>query len=261
MTLSIFSTALFLCSCEKNDIIADVSDPQGFTSNVFFSPLTPVAFADTEVECEIEYWSLGDEFQELSLLQRVIALEEYEVQLTDVDYVYIAEISSDDALGEDEDPVRDEVRTFQHDFTNWVPDKTAYVLKFDYYVEPSLAKAILTEDNTAISDLTQEMSELAVADFYDDLSRNLDKSELQIILVDVHAVATQNELNGYYDAADNLTSDGRSSVISKLQQIGLNTLIGAEYELEKSNLVVLNFQIINGYDEESISTSRSFNVN
>lgn len=251
----LFLAGAFL-SCEVNDPLKELSDPQGFTAAVYFSPISPVTAAGAEIPCNIQYWTLGDEFGEMQLLQRTTTLEVYTIQLADVSYQYSSEISEDAS-----DLEKEVVEAFDHDFTNWVPHKNAYVLNFDYYVEPDLAKRTYTDNITTKEEFETLMSPAALANFYTRLTAGLTKDQLETLLVDTHGVVTKSQLDAYYDAEGLLTENGQSEVEETLQSVGAGNLIGDDYQLIQSNSIILNFRIVNGFGEEAESVSRYINVN
>ena len=242
--------AVLLSSCETNDPLKDLSTPGKQAPNVYFLPIDPIADANSEIPCEIEYWTAGDEIKSQSLWDKIYLTEDFEIKLKDVDYTYK---NSFDTLFRDKQMYKE----YDFDFTDWTPDKNAYVFKTKYLVDGAFAKKTYKQNNTGKEAFVKLFSNQTIKLFYTTLIIN--KTVLKNIVVDNFAVVTLEKFNSWYDK-NGLTNDGLDTAFGELSKIGLNNLIGDKYKKIETYKVYLSFKITNGFDEENESSSRSFKV-
>ncbi len=237
-------------SCETNDPLKELSTLGKQAPNVYFLPIDPSANANSEIECQIEYWTVGNEVKSQSLWNKIYLSEEFEIKLKDVDYTYK---NSFDTLYRDKELYKE----YDFDFTDWTPDKNAYVFKTKYFVDGKFAKKTYKQNDTDKESFTELFSEKTLELFYNSLIGN--KSVLKSILVDNTSSVNIETFDSWYDT-NGITNDGLSSAYQTLSKIKLTDLIGDKYKKIESYKIYLNFKIINGFDEENESSYRSFKV-
>ncbi len=242
--------AFLLTSCETNDPLRDLSTLGKQAPNVYFLPIDPVADANSEIQCEIEYWTVGDDIRNQSLWDKVYLTEDFEIELKNVDYTFK---NSFDTLYRDKEMYKE----YEFDFTDWTPDKNAYIFKAKYLVGGAFAKKTYKQNNTSIESFVQLFSDKTVKLFYYSLITN--KSVLKEIVVDNNATVNDETFNSWYDT-NGMTSEGYNAAFAALSQIGLKNLIGNKYKKTETYKIYLSFKITNGFDEENESSSRSFKV-
>lgn len=239
--------------CEKNDPIEELSETGNFAANVYFVPISPIAFVGTAVETEVEYWSQGDDFLSIDFLHSIFLVDNLKLDLKDVSYSYKFE--------DTRDKVEKEVyKSLQHKFTNFVPEKNAYVIRPKYEIPQEFKKITFKKNNTSLTALNASIPDEAREDFFDVIASGLSKSQLQVLLVDVHEVITQATFDSYYQE-NSLTENGKANVVSGLETIGIPALIKDNFVYEVSHRIALSFRIVNILEEESESAVRAFNVN
>ncbi|MGK7391369.1 MAG: hypothetical protein ACNS60_13520 [Candidatus Cyclobacteriaceae bacterium M2_1C_046] len=239
--------------CEKNDPIEELSETGNFAANIYFVPLSPIAFVGTDIETEVEYWSKGDDFLSIDFLHSIFLLDQLKLELKDVNYSYQYE--------DTRDKVEEEVyRSLQHNFTNFVPAKNAYVIRPTYEIPQEYKKITYKKNNSSLTVLNSSIPDEAKEDFFEVISTGLSKSQLQLLLVEVHQIVTQATFDSYYQE-NNLTESGKASIESHLMSIGIPALVKDNFSYEVSHRIALSFRIVNIFEEVSESTTRAFNVN
>ncbi len=122
----LFFIGISFIGCENNDPLKDLSNLGQQVPNIYFIPIDPIADASSDLQCEIEYWTVGNEIKSQSLWDKIYLTEEYEISIKDVPYTYK---NSFDTLQRDKEMYKE----YDFDFTDWTPDKNAYVFKTKYF--------------------------------------------------------------------------------------------------------------------------------
>jgi len=240
----------FLSACETNDPLKELSILGKQVPNVYFLPIDPISNPNSEIQCEIEYWTVGDEIKSQSLWDKIYLTEDFEITLKDVNYTYK---NSFDTLFRDKEIYKE----YDFDFTDWSPDKNAYVFKTKYFVDGIFSKKTYKHNNTNKQDFSKLFSDETLKLFFTTLITN--KSVLKNILVDNNANVSIETFNSWYDK-NVITKDGFNAAFSQLSKIGVENLIGDKYKKVETYKIYLSFKITNGFDEENESSSRSFKV-
>ena len=249
----LFATSLFLFSCDANDPIEELSETGEFAPNIYFVPISPIAFVNTTIEGEVEYWTEGDDITNIDFLHTIYLLDNVKLDLKDVTYSYRYEGTRD--------KVEEEVyQSITHKFTNFVPAKSAYVIKPTYDVPAEFKKITYAKNNTSLTVLNAAINEEIKEDFFTKIASGLSKDQLHTLLVDVNEVVTETTFETYFLDND-LTEKGLADVITHLKGIGIPSLVKDNFSYEVAHRVVLSFRIENGYGAVAESVARGFNVN
>lgn len=251
LILGILTSVMF--ACEENDTLEELGTSGNFAANIYFVPIEPIAFTESTFDTEVEYWSVGDEFETITMLQNVAVNDRLEFRLADASYTYRYEDTREVSEGE-------EIRTLQHRFTDYVPQKNAYVISPSYEVPRDFRKVTFNRNTASKSGMVGALPEEIPADFYLEIATNLSQQQLREILVNIHQVIDENTLQSYYTDG-NLSNESLPQLVQKLNEIGIANLIADNYSYEQIYRVSLYFRIVNGLGEEAISGTRSFNVN
>ncbi len=251
LLISLFAVGFL--ACEENDTLKELGTRGNYAANIYFVPIEPIAFAGASFNTEVEYWSVGDEFETITMLQNVGVSDRLEFRLADISYTYRYNANRD--VREDE-----VIRTQQHRFTDYVPQKNAYVIRPTYEVPGDFRKVTFNRNSASKNGMIAALPEEIPADFYRELATNLSQQQLREILVSVHQVTDETTFQSYYTEG-NLTNDSLPLVVQKLNEIGIASLISDNFSYEQIYRVSLFFRIVNGLGEEATSGFRSFNVN
>lgn len=249
LLLIIFSISII--GCESNDPLKDISTLGLQAPNIYFVPIEPLADPDSEIPIEIEYWTVGNEIASQSLWDRIYLTEEFDISIKDVQYTYKNTL---DTLLRD----KEIYKQYDFDFTDWTPDKKAYVFKTNYFVDGNYAKKTFTQTDTDKDTFASLISDKALDKIHASLLNN--KTLLKSILVDNNLIVNLDEFNNWYDAKGSLTTTGFQDAKNALSSINTVDLIGDKYKKTETYKIYLNFRITNGNGEENESSSRSFKV-
>ncbi len=254
--LNISIACSFFClllSCDRNDVIDELSSPGVFTPNVYFLPIDPIAPAGATIATEVEYWSEDDDFVSIKMLQSVFLDDKISFNLSATNYAY--------AYENRRDKVEEEVvSTIPHNFNAFVPAKNSYVITPAYQVPTDFRRVTRSSTNSSIAELQSTLPPEALEDFYDEIATNLSKTQLQTILVDVDSVITLATFETYFEGS-NFNAEGKEKTITNLKSIGLQGLIKPDFKYELSHRVALYFSIENGLGGINTSIARAFTVN
>lgn len=245
------SLSFFVLSCEINDPIKDQSNLGQQAANIYFTPIQPIADANSEIDCEIEYWTVGNKITSQSLWDKIYLTEEYEISIKDIQYTFK---NSFDTLFRE----KQKYKEYDFDFTDWTPDKNAYVFKTKYLVDGVYTKKTYKQNDTEKNTFASLISDNALESIYFSLINN--KSLLKSILVDNSSLVTLDTFYSWYDDKGKLTPEGNNTAKTKLKSINIKDLIGDKYKKIESYLILLSFKVTNGNNEENESRSRSFKV-
>lgn len=240
---------LVLNSCETNDPLKDLSTLGKQNANIYFLPIDPIADAGSEIVCEIEYWTVGNEIKNQSLWHKIYLTEEYEIKINNASYTYK---NSFDTLQID----REIYKEYDFDFTDWNPELNAYRFKTKYLVNPEYKKKTYKKSNTSKSEFAALISDKAKENIFNSIINN--KSVLKSVLVDSNNIPLET-FNSWFDTKG-LTAEGKNNALTSLSNVNINNLIGDNYKKIESYKIYLSFKITNGFDEENESSSRSFKV-
>jgi hypothetical protein len=241
---------IVIIGCESNDPLRDLSVLGKQVANIYFIPIEPIADANSEVDCEIEYWTVGNEIKSQSLWDKIYLTEEFDFELKDINYTYK---NTFDTLQSDYEMYKE----YDFDFTDWSPDKNAYVFKTKYLVDGGYAKKTYKQSDTDKETFAGLFSVEVLEKFHSSLINN--KSILKNILVDNNAKVSIDIFNSWYNA-NGMTDEGLLAAKNYLLEINIADLIGDKYKKIESYKIYLRFKITNGFDEENESSSRSFKV-
>ena len=249
LLLIIFGISII--GCESNDPIIDLSTLGQQAPNIYFVPIDPIADPDSDVLCEIEYWSVGNEFTSQSLWDIIYLTEEFDISIKDVQYTYKNTL---DTLLRDEEIYEE----YDFDFTDWTPDRKAYVFTTNYFVDGNYAKKTFTQTDTDKETFASLISDEALDKIHASLLNN--KSLLKSILVDNNSIVNLDDFNNWYDVKGSLTTTGQQDAKNALSSMNTVDLIGDKYKKLETYKIYLNFRITNGNGEENESSYRSFKV-
>ena len=127
-----------------------------------------------------------------------------------------------------------------------------------YQVSPNYDQVTLNSSDISINDFVAQVPEGFLDDMYTYYSTNLTRTTLNDLMID-NGVMTQTEFDSHYAESGFLTADGKTAIISGLQQIGAETLLGNGFEIGNEYTVTVAFRAING-TEKSNESRRSFVV-
>jgi hypothetical protein len=261
VTLWIFVIGLgaSLWSCQENDPLADLSKPGKFAPSILFLNLpATTANINTNMPCEVEYWSKDDEFQGLQMRKNVSILDNIRWELQDAIYEFRYEATTPiESLQEVP------VSNYSHNFVNYVPERNAYVIRPNFLVPSEYARITRTPANTTMAAFVGLLSEEVKELFFTEITIRLTKNQLRNILVTVHEVVSEETFETYYNEAGTaLTAAGREAVKGHLQSIGiLNLMKDTNYQNQTTHRVALFFTVTNGEGVTARSVARAFNVN
>jgi len=247
--LIIIFLGLILNSCETNDPLKDQSTLGKQNANIYFVPIDPFAEAGSEVGCEIEYWTVGNEIINQSLWDKIFITEDYEIKINNVAYTYK---NSFDTLQRDHYIYKE----YDFDFTDWTPDKNAYVFMTYYLVSQDYKKKTYKKNNTTKAEFAALISDKAKDNIFISILNN--KSVLKSVLVDNNNLPIDT-FNSWFDT-NGITEEGKQFAKIALANLNLENLIGDNYKKIESYKIYLNFKITNGFGEENESSVRSFKV-
>ncbi len=255
LILSVFIPGLLMLGCDANDPINDLSDPGGFASNILFQPLQVQNAPINEiVECEVEYWSKDGQFTGIEFLENIALVDNINLDLKDVTFNYRyeeGELVAEDQL----------VRNITHNFTSFVPTKSAFVIFPDYEVPAEYLRLRWNQGNSNPEQLEAAFDPELKEIFYAGITDGLNMNQLKTILVTVNETVDEATFEGYYDNGS-LTESGRTQVINGLTTIGIANLVNpSSYSYQIIHRVGLSFRITNGEGVATRSVFRSFNVN
>lgn len=253
--LSVFMSVILMIGCEENDPINELSDPGGFASSILFQPLqvqnSPI---NETVECEVEYWSRDGQFTGIEFLENITLVDNINLDLKDVSFNYryeAGELVEEDNL----------VRNITHNFTSFVPSKSAFVIKPGYEVPAEYLRLRWNNQNSNPQQLEAAFAPELKEIFYAGIASGLNKNQLKTILVTVNEIVDEPTFEGYYENGS-LTESGRSLVINGLTSIGIANLVNpSSYSYQIIHRVGLSFRITNAEGVPTRSVFRSFNVN
>jgi hypothetical protein len=250
--------ALFT-ACSENDPIADLSSPGKFAPSILFLNLPATTAAiNTQMPCEVEYWSKDDEFQGLQMRKNVSILDNIRWELKDATYEFRYE-----ATNPIENLQEVLVSNINHNFVNFVPERNAYVIRPNFTVPSEYARITRTPANTTMAAFVGLLSEEVKALFFTEIATRLTKNQLRNILVTVHEVVSEETFETYYNEAGTaLTAAGREAVKGHLQSIGVLSLMkDTNYQNQTTHRVALYFTVTNAEGVTARSVARGFNVN
>lgn len=243
--------SISIIGCETNDPLNDITTLGQQAPNIYFIPIDPIADPNADVLCEIEYWTVGNEIKSQSLWDRIYLTEEYDISIKDVQYTYKNTL---DTLLRDKEMYKE----YDFDFTDWTPDKNAYLFRTNYFVDGSYAKKSFSQSDTDKETFASLLSDQALDNIHASLLNN--KSLLKSILVDNNTIIDIDTFNQWYDVKGSLTPSGYEEAKNTLSNLNPINLIGDKYKKTETYKIYLNFRITNGNDEENESSSRSFKV-
>lgn len=205
--------------------------------------------AGLELDIEVQYWSLDDKIAYTGLWDSIAKTVTLEV---DVDEVKFSKTYESSAQGWKEH------KEYPFDFANWKPESNAYERKITYLIDP-----VYDQISQGDADITyQEFLALDTAkafedEAYDYYITKLSKSYFNDLMVD-KSLMSQQEFDALY-SGNSLTDAGKETILAKLKEIGLSTLVGKEYSAETKYAIVLAFRVINS-TTKSNEYRRSFRV-
>jgi len=248
--LLILSLGILLVGCETNDPLKDQSSLGNQNANVYFNPIDPIADSGSNIECEIEYWSVGDQVKSISLWDIIYLTEDYEISIKDASYTYK---NSFDTLQRDQKIYKE----YDFDFTDWNPEKNAYNFKTNYLVKLDYKKKTFKNNNTDKTNFVNLISDKAKGNLLTSIVNN--KAVLKSVLVDNIKSISLETFNSWYSTSG-LTADGLNAVTAAFNAINLEDIIGDKYKKTEAYKIYLSFKVTNGFDEENESSFRSFKV-
>ena len=247
----IFITGLFWVSCETNDPLKEMGTLGKQAANIYFVPLQPVAEAGTDIEYEVEYWTVGDEIKSQSLWDKIYLTEEYDIEIKNANYTYKNTI---DSVYRD----RTLYKEYDFDFTDWNPEKSAYDFKSTYHVDANFAKKTFKQNNTTKDKFLELISSQALQSIFNSLIKN--KSILRTLVIDNSNAVDEATFNSWYDNNGKITEQGKVAAKNTLLSLDADDLLGDRYKKTEAYKIYLRFKVINGFDEENESSSRGFKV-
>jgi hypothetical protein len=249
--LAIFS----LFSCEKYDLLKEITEAKEIRPNVYLSPLSPTAAPGAEINVTVQFWSVDDEFNYLGLWHTIDTSTLVQIDLHPATLSYTYEKTYAGKKMEAE-----EYKEYQFGYDDWSPDNNAYQREVKYLVDTKYKKVSQTQSNTTKVNFVALLPAGFETEFYTRLVNTLSKAKMQILIVDTHALLTQEVFDSKYDAEGKYLEGSADFFQSKLAEIGLINLIGTKYKYEKVHSIAVRFKVINGKNAEGVSSYRSFNV-
>lgn len=244
---------LLLSSCAKNDFLNDLGEVGDFTANIYFNPLSPLADAGQEIECEIEYWTVGDEFLEEQLLEEISTIEEVNIDFADADYSFKYEIDSVTTQ-------KQVYESFSFDFTNWNPDRNAYLVTPEYKIDAEYAKFSVNQNSQDAEDFVNNLSEEIVAALYDVLIDVLEEDGCRSLLVEKYQLLNETEFEASVVLDNQFSEEEQSFCKQQIETLDLHLLLGSKYKYTRSTGIALSYKITNGFGAEAESYQRYFTI-
>lgn len=250
----LIATVVLMTACEQNDPVANMGETMGEVPNVYLATLSPIAWADTDIELKIQYWSIENSFSELGLYETIdtAVVLNFKLNPASVDYTYEIEY-----WGRIQDDMQ--VTTEQHDIGKWVPAQNAYVLARVYTPATEHKLKKYTNRETDISSFEALMPDTLEQHLYIDLSNELDKIQLSTILVEQNAVMTTTTFDACFSGTSK-TETGLQTLQTKLKEVGFQNLVGGTYKLSVQHGIVLRFKAANTNGAWGSSYARYFNI-
>ena len=226
-----------LSSCEVNNILDELGESDGtIVANVYMETLAPKLPAGIDKNIRVQYWSLDNSFSYTGLWDSVAQTSKFNVKVDNVSY-------SDDFWKTFKGWT--EYQEYPFSLGNWKPDSSAYITSVNYAINLAYDKVTIGSGTISMSQFLNDAPETFEEDVYDYYTTSLKRATLNTLMIN-NAIMTQEVFDSHYAESGLLTSSGREAIRAGLAQIGLETLVGTNYNVDVEYNVALSFRVING---------------
>ncbi|PWJ43846.1 hypothetical protein [Sediminitomix flava] len=251
---------LFIClaiiglsSCEENDPVGELGAVNKQAPSIYLSPFQPVAKAGEMTTTEVSYWIKGERvYNGLHLWWKVDTEEAYELKISSISYSFKTSVFAEKTAYEI-------LSSYEYDFSDWDPESKTY------------RKEVGIDVPLSFKTYTQRPSQVATADFisvvpaevetamYEHLAVSATSANHKKLLVEVLAVATEEEVMQTFNEDGILTAEGKTWLINKYTTIGISTLIDS-YNYGKKHSITSKFEGISSFGVSNFSEESNINV-
>lgn len=237
--ISLFSLLILAClafSCEENNILNDLGTDLGSNvAGVYLEPGADKLQAGTTVTREVRFWSTVDEFDYVGLWEKIDLYTTYKVTVSGA-------VFRGSELQEIADWQEYEKGNFS--FADWVPSERAYVKEINYPISTAYDFVVNNSANTSFSAFKDAVPDGFEADLYSFCTYELSRTALNNIVLS-KGTMSQAQFDGLYGDNGFLTSEGRESLITELGNIGVESLVDGNYEIELEYEITLGYRVTN----------------
>lgn len=223
------------------------------TANIYFVPISPLADANSNLECEIEYWTLGDGTVNEQLLELVREIKSYEIDFQHIKYTF--EFDTDEVIVEER-----EYASYSFDFTNWNPDRNAYVVRPKYEVPAEYARISTSQSNTSKEEFIESFSDSLVNELYEKHLDLFSETIAQEVLVEGYEVDTPENFAFAVNFNGTVEEEERTYFENLLRDVEVNDLLGSKYKYTNTKRIGITYTVTNQLNEYAESVTRYFNV-
>ena len=176
----VFIMAIFsLFSCEKFDMLEDISSLNEIRPNVYLSPVSPTANPGSELAVNVQYWSVDDQFNYLGLWHTIDTSTLVQIELFPSLFCITFEKNCP------EENRRIQFKKYQFGYDDWSPDNNAYAGMLKYLVDLTYKK---NHSQTSGQQTNPTLLLLFTSgfeyEFYTELVIKLPKQECKDLIVD-----------------------------------------------------------------------------
>lgn len=266
---------LLLVSCEINDPVGELARTGNFAANVYMEIPSANVTAGDSVAFHTEYWSVDDKFNSLAIWYSIQTNLVYTINSGISDYMY--KLDSTEQARE-----LQEIVNYEHNASNYVTEKKAYVLDDKFPVSYTLSGVELKNPITYNESLVYQLFPASVIEqFYNGIFETLDYDQLNELMVINNNIVDSAAFETYFETIqiedpDNegefidikvIKEESKSALFELFKEVPLEDLV---YDATKQHYGLFfqkmydlkaSFRIVNGNDIENFSEEKTITIN
>ncbi len=266
---------LFLISCEINDPVGELARTGNMAANVYMEIPSGNVIAGDSVAFHAEYWSIEDKFNSLAIWYSIQTNLVYTISSGLNEYMY--NLDSTEQARE-----LQEIAGFEHNTSNYDPEKKAYVIDDEFPVSYTLSGTELKNPIVYDESIVYQLFPASVIEqFYNGIFETLDYDQLNELMVIDNNIVDSAAFETYFETIqiedpDNegefidvkvIKEESKPALLEFFKEVPLEDLV---YDATKQHYGLLfqkgyelnaSFRVVGGNGIENFSEEKTITIN